>query len=142
MSHENYNYKKIQKSLFDKGWTGSVSDIKSIIQTAHNESTVLTFINELGNLILKPSLDDIKPNFYNTPDRVELFENIKNTILSYYIEPCTVENFSSDLYEDITVELSNMSLLFSITGSSSFTFTKRLFNTTDKPEVTTINFYK
>lgn len=141
MSHENYNYDKIQKSLVDKGWTGSVSDIKSIIQIAHNESTVLTFINELSDLILKPSFNDIRPNFYNTSDRVELFENIKKTILSYYIEPCTVEKFSSELYEDITVELANMSLLFSISGSSSFTINKRLINT-NKPEVTTINFYK
>lgn len=142
MSHENYNYEKIQKSLFNKGWTGSVSDIKSIIQTAHNESTILKFINTLQNLILKPGFDEVKPNFYNTPDRVILFENIKNTIISHYIEPCVVEEFESELYEDITVELSNMSLLFSISQSSSFTFTKRLFNTTDKPEVTTINFYK
>lgn len=142
MSNENYNYEKIQKSLFDKGWTGSVSDIKSIIQTAHNEATVLNFIDDLANIILKPSFDDIKPNFYNTPDRVELFENIKNTILSYYIEPCTVEKFSSELYEDITIELPNMSLLFSISSSSSLTINKRLFDKTDKPEVSFFNFYK
>lgn len=28
MSHENYNYEKIQKSLLDKGWTGTLMYLK------------------------------------------------------------------------------------------------------------------
>lgn len=142
MSYENYNYEKIQKSLFDKGWTGSVSDIKLLIQNSHNESTVLNFINDLRNLILKPAFDEVKPNFYNYPDRIELFEKIQNIILSYYIEPCLVEKFSSELYEDIIVELSDMSLTFSIYASSSFNYTKRYLDTKIPTETTNINFHK
>jgi hypothetical protein len=142
VSYEIFDYEKIQNSLASKGWNGDVSDIQSIIKVAHNESTVLFFIRTLKNLILKPCFDECKPNFYNTPDRVELFENIEKTIRYCYIEPCMVESFESELYDDITIVTEDFNFTFSIQCSDSLIITKSFKPFTSSPEKFAFNFSK
>lgn len=135
MINETYNYKKIQELLNEKGWYGSISDLELIISTSQNELTILNFIKSLENIILKPCYDEIKPNFYNSSDRIELFEKAKQMILSSYNEPCSVEKFETDLYKDITINSENLNITFSIEGSS-FRINE------SKPEITVIDFSK
>ncbi len=98
-----YNLEKIKNSLESNGWSGSLEQVKDIIQVANNEAALNSFINLITNHFFetpKSVSDSIKAPYKNFCEfkNLAFVEFLKSLIVSDF------ENFDIVSYEIIPTQ--------------------------------------